>query len=267
MAPLSQYGSSKNARTHDQARKVVCCVCSRKVTQTKNRSGTIQAISEKFENLVRKFVFKDYSIQNEMYPTALCITCRLALTAMNKDEDNPKRKLPPLLDYKNFRPPTPNTRSSGDQPCKCTVCTISRMDCCEYTPYAKKHSNPVGGIKKTPASPVKRTIHFCSRCLSVIGKGMSHTCNKSSRNNNLCGLLENTSPKTRSILTAINLKSIALESNVSLRGGTVELKTRSSKVLPVQIGTAKVKPRRRKFSLEDLLRLQATLNISDRAIL
>ena len=75
------FGKFKLPRSHDDSRAVVCCVCSKKV---KKNQPSMPVISEKFSNLVKKFVFDGYTIQNSLYPTALCGTCRLTLTAMEK---------------------------------------------------------------------------------------------------------------------------------------------------------------------------------------
>ena len=83
MANQSKFGRQDIARTHDEARAVVCCVCGRKVKKNKT-GGTITFVSEKWEKLVRRFVYEGYSVQNTAYPTGLCVTCRLALSAAHK---------------------------------------------------------------------------------------------------------------------------------------------------------------------------------------
>ena len=83
MANLSKYGRQDVARTHDEARGIVCCVCGRKPKKNKT-GGNINIVSEKWETLVRKFVFKNYSVNNTAHPTALCVTCRLALSDKEK---------------------------------------------------------------------------------------------------------------------------------------------------------------------------------------
>ena len=75
------FGKSKLPRTHDECRALVCCVCSKKV---KKNQPSMPVISEKYSNLVKKFVFDGYTTQNTLYPTALCGSCRLTLTAMDK---------------------------------------------------------------------------------------------------------------------------------------------------------------------------------------
>ena len=83
MSALSKFGRAEGggARTHDESRTIVCCVCSKKVKQDKH---CIKVVSEKWSDLVRKFVFSGYSIHNPLHPTALCVTCRTTLSALDK---------------------------------------------------------------------------------------------------------------------------------------------------------------------------------------
>ena len=78
-----EYPKAKYGRSHQEARKVICCSCSRKVECSK-KSGTIQLVSERYVNLIRQHIWGEYSPDNESYPTALCDTCRLALVVLEK---------------------------------------------------------------------------------------------------------------------------------------------------------------------------------------
>ena len=71
----------KSARTHDEARAVVCCCCGRKVTDGKG-------CSTKMAELVRQFAHKNFSVENLFHPTALCSTCRVSLSAFEKVRQN-----------------------------------------------------------------------------------------------------------------------------------------------------------------------------------
>ena len=44
----------------------------------------IKVIDEKLSSMIVKFVYSDFSISNSAHPTAICTTCRLALTAIEK---------------------------------------------------------------------------------------------------------------------------------------------------------------------------------------
>ena len=83
MATLSKFANAnkKFGHSHDDARGVVCCVCSKKV---KDRKGGISVINKRLEDLVRLFVHKEYSVCNTAFPTAICSTCRITLCSHEK---------------------------------------------------------------------------------------------------------------------------------------------------------------------------------------
>ena len=76
MSNLSKFASK--ARTHEEARAVVCCVCGRKVVA---RKGGFPCVSDRLANLVCKYVYENFSVQNSYHPTAICGTCRVTLGA------------------------------------------------------------------------------------------------------------------------------------------------------------------------------------------
>ena len=85
MATLSKFGKLPSARTHDEARAIICCVCWRKVQQHKT-SGVVKVVNEKLSNLVRQLVFNGYSVKNPSHPTAMCGNCRLTLCSLVKPD-------------------------------------------------------------------------------------------------------------------------------------------------------------------------------------
>ena len=74
---------SQTARTHEENRKVVCCVCGKK-PKSYGSKKPISVVSPKQEELVRKFVFKDYNVDNSDFPTGLCLPCNTTLLAFEK---------------------------------------------------------------------------------------------------------------------------------------------------------------------------------------
>ena len=81
MSTLSKFASKQSARTHDQARAVICCVCGRKV---KDKSGGVKCVNERLSNLVCLYVHESFSIHNPSHPTAMCVTCRVTLCSWEK---------------------------------------------------------------------------------------------------------------------------------------------------------------------------------------
>ena len=68
-----------SARNHEEARGAICCVCAKKVG-----TNGIKVISEKYADLVRKYIFSDYSVKTSCHPTAICGSCRQTLTSFEK---------------------------------------------------------------------------------------------------------------------------------------------------------------------------------------
>ena len=83
MATLSKFANAhkKYGRSHDDARCVVCCVCAKKL---KDGKGGRSVINKRLEDLVRLHVYKDYSVCNTAYPTAICGSCRVTLNCLEK---------------------------------------------------------------------------------------------------------------------------------------------------------------------------------------
>ena len=79
----NKYLKGKYARSHYEARKVICCCCGKKVKCVK-KSDSAFIVNERFSNLVRKFVLPEFSEHNESHPIALCDSCRLTLAAHEK---------------------------------------------------------------------------------------------------------------------------------------------------------------------------------------
>jgi hypothetical protein len=81
MSLLSKFGKLRESRDHEESRAIICCVCSKKVKQDRT---SVRVVSEKLSNLVRKYVFSEYTIHNTLHPTAICHTCRSTICAMDK---------------------------------------------------------------------------------------------------------------------------------------------------------------------------------------
>ena len=136
----------------------------------------------------------------------------------------------------------------------------------DYQKFADDHKNPTGAPKSNPITPPARILPVCSKCFSVVGQGKIHQCGKNTKREKISEMIQSTSVKSCSKITAKNLKKLANEEGSSTRGGTLELFTGGTS-LPVKIGKSKVEPKQPHFSHENLKRLQTANNLSDRALL
>ena len=78
-----KYAKSKQARSHEESRQIICCCCGKKV-KTNAGHKPITKVNEKYEQLIKMVVYSEYSVNNAAYPTGLCDGCRLALVANEK---------------------------------------------------------------------------------------------------------------------------------------------------------------------------------------
>ena len=74
MPPFAKKGG---ARTHQEALRIVCAACWRK---PKN----VRGVSDRVADLIRQFVFKDYSKSNGYHPTVVCTGCQQTLSDLAK---------------------------------------------------------------------------------------------------------------------------------------------------------------------------------------
>ena len=134
----------------------------------------------------------------------------------------------------------------------------------EYRSHAKEVTNPLGAPKIVAISPPGRCLPVCSKCFSIVSKGVSHICKKTRKQANLAEMVKSSSIKSKSKVTSEVLKDICSDPGVTLRGGEIKLST-GGKPLPVKIGTPQNIPKTPRFTHESLKRLQAAYNFSDRA--
>ena len=79
ISDMSKFKKKESARTHEEARAVVCCACGRKV-----KKGGVSCVSPRLASLVCQYVHTNFSIQNSYHPTAMCTTCSVTLCALEK---------------------------------------------------------------------------------------------------------------------------------------------------------------------------------------
>ena len=60
MAGLSKLAKLKSARSHDEARAYICCVCGKKVNY---KTGGVQFVNQRLSNLVCQFVHDSFSAE------------------------------------------------------------------------------------------------------------------------------------------------------------------------------------------------------------
>ena len=199
----------------------------------------------------------------------ICDSCRRALSDFGKDPENCSRELPPTPDYESlFVSQGPLTRSKSDPKCSCPICVIGRLNGQDYKQYAQAHSDERGRKKTSTATPPTQTLPLCPKCLSLIGRGVEHTCSKAQRRENLANFVRTSSGYTKDKVTSEGLKSLCEDKGVNPRsGGTLSLKTGGNNPFQVQVGKVNPALKRPLFTAESLKRLQNSENFSNRQTL
>ena len=137
--------------------------------------------------------------------------------------ENSKRHLPPTPPYATMNNSAPNTRSS-DSSCSCKICEIGRMMGPKYQKYEAQQSNKVGTPKIKNITPPAKAIPVCSKCFSMLAKGLPHHCSKVQKQENLANLVKSSSVKSKGKVTNV-LKDICMDTGVSHSGGSLNLHT------------------------------------------
>ena len=149
----------------------VCGVCTLK-------PKSLQKINPPLLNLIKRHHCEQYDC--EAMPTVICKGRVKILRELESEGTNANRTLP-TIDYSLFVIPKV-TRSSASEPCSCKWCKIGRMNGADYLKYQSevREKGRPGSAETTPSA-----IKLCSICCGPIAKGISHTCNKTTRNQNL----------------------------------------------------------------------------------
>ena len=278
MAPraLPPFKQKHRARTHTENRAALCAVC---LTSPQS----VRPLSANGVTQLQKFLQPGFSLAKDHLPTSICSPCRLKLSKYEKvmlkclkmetliflvqAENRRDSDLPPYLSYDKLEPPAASTRSSGLESCSCSCCSLAG---------AFPHSAQDALLRKIfsleSAEQVQEEENMvslqCRVCLTYIGRGKAHKCTKRTKQSNLEEMVKSTSFKTKGKVTSSCLKSIFADRGVSTRGGSTCLPT-GSKALPVTVGTSRGRShiKTARFSIENLIRLQTALNLSDRKIL
>lgn len=174
--------------SHGENRKKVCGPCGRKIVYGKIKPEKF-LISQSLENLIKKFISKDFDLNDEKYPSSICRSCYLALLDFEKEIFN--RQLPNMPNYGELilgKEPLPN-----DSVCYCYICSTAKFK--GHTKVEKSRgkfrdineeidisSSFQEQKKKSEQHLLEKSSDFidsltlCMKCFQEIGKGKIHSC-------------------------------------------------------------------------------------------
>ncbi|CAH0554824.1 unnamed protein product [Brassicogethes aeneus] len=128
-----------------------------------------------------KTVACDFDLNDERYPTSICVTCKLAL--LERQKDGVFRR--PLLPMPEFHKLDLRKTLRSGKPCTCLICSEARK---------KGHKKVFSGrgnsrvLSKDVVLKKKKCI--CATCLQEIGKGKKHYCHLSNIAHNVSDLVQ-----------------------------------------------------------------------------
>ena len=195
------------ALSHDACIAKLCLICLRK--------QNLRNISASLLSTIKTSIFPDYN--PSLHPNGICSTCRLKVSKIGSSGDSGREELT-FPDFASLISSSPITRSSPS--CDCFCCKVGRMDALEYARYLRDRN----GKASDSQDPSKMTL--CKSCLSEIGRGKPHHCNRTSKLNNIADILNSCDEKMKEQVCSMLLDSLCLASDTDRRSGTLSLSTR-----------------------------------------
>ncbi len=189
------------AKTHEENRKSVCCVCMKKSNDV---------LTEKVIERIQKRFQQDIDFKDTRVPSGICTTCRIDLATLSTEESD-QRTSSPLYDFSSII--LPIVLRSSNSSCNCIICKIARSF--PTNNFGKVHPLSVEKKKRgrpsTITNALEESFHkpqptpqkTCPRCLSVVGPGKPHICTASTLNKNMKTLVEEFPKGTEKIASAV----------------------------------------------------------------
>ena len=201
--------------SHEDNRAKVCAVCY-------GRSGrkADQRVTQKLEIGIKSFVFAQYDVSDERFPSGVCTTCRCSLlghiNAKSKMDSEAPRKLlvpdPNCFEVKLKK----MTRSTSSQDCQCMICDLARLNGLQWKLFVANCKK-----EKSDITPGVKYDKLCKHCFAPIYRGSHHTENacKSRRQtlSNLTVAVDNGNT-SMDLVTSKFLKTVSSEAQSSTVG-------------------------------------------------
>ena len=142
-----------------------------------------QELPEFYIKKIHQYIQKDVNFQNDKVPFTACITC---CSQLGKFGESCSKPVPILYNFESILV-KPSTRFSPT--CDCLLCKIPKLKLKEkYLVSKPQDSTPKGGQQQPSLTAEKKWLLLTSyqlltntKCLSVIGYGISHRCTPGTR--------------------------------------------------------------------------------------
>ena len=144
------------ARTHEENRRRCCAICFRE-----SGCKTLQTITNRVEDLIRKFVKPDYML-DDISSTVICGSCRLALEHRNENDEVDKYSLN-ISEHFGVKVP----RQSAGR-CECVMCRRARFNGPQWTTFCHVQEAKRGKLSAPPRDPATEAETLCKSCLTPV---------------------------------------------------------------------------------------------------
>lgn len=210
--------------SHEENRFKVCLYCGQKTNEKLSLDWIVKRI---------KF---DFDLSDRRIPKGICSSCRNCVVRTGIE--------PKSSENWNEIIVTPDTRSKHS--CSCKICNIAKQ---QGRPMKRKPGPPAD------SPPVK--IKVCDKCLTVIGKGLSHKCTSVSLKNNV---LQKISSEVK---VGEQIASHVIRDKLEDSSKVIKLTSEAGRPLTVTVGQQSKVTENKQISVTDMLHLQSKLSISN----
>lgn len=143
-----------------------------------------------------------------------------------------------------------STRANPNPLCNCHLCQVARTTL----------PNLSGATTQTSRSRATTTATLCLDCKSIVGRGLSHRCNRTTLQNNLAKMCSSTDDRTKEVVAGKLLNDIKHDSN------QLSLRTQGPSPLRVSLHSSQQISSSAQISTDDIYSLQRNMNCSNRTM-
>ncbi|PAA89846.1 hypothetical protein BOX15_Mlig027848g1 [Macrostomum lignano] len=209
-------------RNHEENLQALCAMCLRRAHCP---------LTEHQIELIQSTVYEGFKVERQYLPSGICDGCRRKLSSLSCPDSRP---IPVLLAYDqivtDLQSLPPSTRGNPD--CNCELCSLASSHRSSSAVPDTKYlaTGPPAGRGHPAVAEATAIQKLCSHCMSRIGPGLEHRCNKTTK---LKNLRDKISPLTKHQLAS----SVIKECNEAAAGGIVLSQT-AGKPLRVKVASS-----------------------------
>ena len=240
-------------RCHEESRKAVCLLCF-------GKSKVMRNITSNINRLIKEHVLSGYDNEDVRLPIVVCSNCHTILCEYGNSKFN--RKID-LFDHSTLTDRI--ARPSSDLICNCKVCdharssTSSNLSIASIVMKKKRRGRPSSNEALSDSSLGNRpheSIHICSHCFSIVGRGKPHKCSSRKRHTNLIEIASSPVTKER-FVSSVVLKKRGESSSID---NSFSFASDNGRVMKLALSPSSSE--NTKISCDDMQKIQNDMNLS-----